>query len=99
LHNWRIYRLPGSKKIWHIDSGPCTPVVNVTGYVSNVPNRSIGVGGENVPREWIEVCSRYFLHIVDGVAYFDPFIYKPRNICAVEITITCVPAQEIKGEK
>src|SRR5258706_11435561 len=30
--NWRIYRLPGSREIWHIDSGPGTQVFNVRGY-------------------------------------------------------------------
>lgn len=52
---WRIYRLPGSREVWHVDSGPGTHIVNVRGFEIYVPCRSIDVGGDNVPRAWIEI--------------------------------------------
>lgn len=70
--NWRIYRLPGSREIWHIDGGSGTPVINVRGYNCFAASRSVDIGGANVPRAWIEVNGRESeLHIVDGIAHFD----------------------------
>ncbi len=66
--NWRIYRLPGSREIWHIDAGCGTPVFNVRRYSCNVPSRSVDIGGSNVPRAWIEIDGDAELHITDGVA-------------------------------
>jgi hypothetical protein len=67
---WRIYRLPGSREVWHVDSGPDTPIVNVRGFQLNVPCRSVDVGGDNVPRAWIEI--PYFngmeLYVIGGIA-------------------------------
>lgn len=68
--NWRIYRLPGSREIWHIDSGTGTQIFNVRSYVCLVPSRSVDIGGNNVPRAWIEICGRYELHLIDGKAVF-----------------------------
>lgn len=67
---WRIYRLPGSRDVWHIDSGCRSQVFNVKAYESLVGSRSKNVGGEHVPRSWIEI--QYAeLHIINGVAIFD----------------------------
>lgn len=66
--NWRIYRLPGSREIWHIDSGPGTQIFNVRGFNASM-SHSVDIGGNNVPRAWIEV-NDSDLHIVDGVAVF-----------------------------
>jgi hypothetical protein len=75
--NWRIYRLPGSREVWHIDSGPGTPIYNVRGYSSS-HSHSVDVGGNHVPRAWIEVPDAE-LYIVNGVAVFE----KVQTKCAV----------------
>jgi hypothetical protein len=67
--NFRIYRLPGSRRFWHIDTGPGTQVWNVHGYDCFTDSRSVDIGGENVPRAWIEI-SGAELHVVNGVAIF-----------------------------
>ena len=65
---WRIYRLPGSREVWHIDSGCGTPVFNVKAYRAA---DSYSVDRLNAhPRAWIEVKDQE-LHIVNGIAYFD----------------------------
>lgn len=69
-NSWRIYRLPGSRDIWHIDSGVGTDVFNVRGYKCLVPSQSVDIGGNHVPRAWIAVSRCFFLHLVDGVALF-----------------------------
>lgn len=81
MHNdWRIYRLPGSREVWHIDSGPETEIVNARGYRCLAPSRSVDVGGNNVPRAWIAIPSSCFLHLVNGVAIFAmPRICKCRD--------------------
>lgn len=67
---WRIYRLPGSREVWYIDSGCRTQVFNVKEYVSMVGSNSKNVGGEHIPRSWVEI--KYAeLHIINGVAIFD----------------------------
>lgn len=68
MTKWRIYRLPGSRAVWHIDSGPGTEVFNVKGYSCATDSESIDIGGNNVPRAWIETTAE--LHIVNGVALF-----------------------------
>jgi hypothetical protein len=68
MMNWRIYRLPGSREIWHIDSGENTLVFNVRGYDAQVPTQSVDIGGNNVPRAWITLQGE--LHIVNNVAVF-----------------------------
>jgi hypothetical protein len=65
---WRIYRLPGSRKIWHIDSGCGTQIFNVRGYEAQVPSISIDAEAES-PRAWIQLDGE--LHIIDGIAVFD----------------------------
>ena len=74
---WRIYRLPGSRKMWHIDSGPGTKVFNVTGY-SAEKSYSKDIGGDNVPRAWIEIAEQE-LHIVNGIAVFESFVLVPES--------------------
>lgn len=68
--NWRIYRLPGSREVWHIDAGPGTQIFNVRGFECGQNSRSVDIGGNSIPRAWIEVPSAE-LHIVDGVAHFE----------------------------
>jgi len=81
-NNWRIYRLPGSREIWHLDSGPETQVFNVRGYTCLMPSRSIDIGGMNVPRAWIQIrgcdCS---LHIINDIAIFAPLEKKLEKKC------------------
>jgi hypothetical protein len=67
--NWRIYRLPGSRKVWHIDAGPGTPVFNVFGFECFADAQSVDIG-DGVPRAWIEIPEHTELHIVDGKAIF-----------------------------
>jgi hypothetical protein len=67
--NWRIYRLPGSRAMWHIDAGCGTPVFNVRGY-NAAESKSVDIGGNNVPRAWIEISGQEF-HIINGWAYFE----------------------------
>jgi hypothetical protein len=68
--NWRIYRLPGSRTIWHIDRGADTPVINVHGFQCIVDSRSVDIGGNNSPRAWIEIQGNADLHVIDGTAIF-----------------------------
>jgi hypothetical protein len=67
---WRIYRLPGSRENWHIDAGCIRHVFNVKHWQSNVTTRAVEVGGNHVPRAWIEIDGAD-LHIMNGVAVFD----------------------------
>lgn len=53
--NWRIYRLPGSREIWHIDSGDGTQVINVHAWQSSVAVQSFDRGGSIHPRAYISV--------------------------------------------
>ena len=66
---WRIYRLPGSRENWHIDAGRGTQPINVKFYDCKVASKSVDVGGENVPRAWIQVNDAE-LHLINGVAVF-----------------------------
>jgi len=85
MTKWRIYRLPGSRKIWHIDSGPGTEIFNVLGYRCGADSQSVDTGNNEVPRAWIEVIGE--LHIVNKVALFS-FVFKPveteQTKCAVQ---------------
>jgi hypothetical protein len=67
--NWRIYRLPGSREVWHIDSGTGTTIFNVKKYRCAADSQSVDIGGNNVPRAWIEILGAD-LHIVNGTALF-----------------------------
>lgn len=84
--NWRIYRLPGSREIWHVDSGPGTKIFNVRGYEAVVMTRSIDIGGNNTPRAWIQAEGE--LHIVNGIAVFDRVRVQCQRveICAAHST-------------
>jgi hypothetical protein len=91
--SWRIYRLPGSREVWHVDSGPGTHIINVRGFVSQVPCRSVDIGGDNVPRAWIEI-PPYFgsleLYVIAGVLYVTSGI----AVCVVPVSASpdAVPA-------
>jgi hypothetical protein len=68
MTKWRIYRLPGSREVWHIDSGPDTQIFNVKTWQCAADSKSVDIGGMNVPRAWIEIYGE--LHLVDGIALF-----------------------------
>lgn len=78
--NWRIYRLPGSREIWHIDAGENTPVFNVRNYECDTPSRSDGNGGTSQPRSWIAVQGD--LHIIGGIAVFSHMKVAEKISCA-----------------
>jgi hypothetical protein len=67
---WRIYRLPGSREVWHLDQGPHTPIINVRGFESLAHTRAVDIGGDNIPRAWIEINGDELLHVIDGIAVF-----------------------------
>lgn len=58
---WRIYRLPGSRQWWHIDSGPGTFIINCLGFMSDVPLQTINGPGNEVPRAWVQVEGNLFV--------------------------------------
>lgn len=66
--NWRVYRLPGSRNVWHIDSGPNTVVINVAGYRA-AETHSVDIG-DGWPRAWIAIDGQE-LHLVNGIAIFE----------------------------
>lgn len=71
---WRIYRLPGSQKIWHIDSGPGTPVINVRGFETRAEVVSVDSPNQH-PRAWLEISGNELLgnvsvFVVGNVAQF-----------------------------
>lgn len=68
--NWRIYRLPGSREVWHIDSGCRTQVFNVTAWQCHTSSHAVDVGGNHIPRAWISI-SGAELHIINGIAVFE----------------------------
>jgi hypothetical protein len=66
--NWRIYRLPGSRDSWHIDSGPETQVLNVRGFEIYAPCKSVDIVC-GFPRAWIEIPRENTqLHVIGGIA-------------------------------
>jgi hypothetical protein len=78
---WRIYRLPGSREVWHIDSGCGTQVFNVRGYKCAADSESVDIGGMHSPRAWIQVFGE--LHVVNGMALFS-FAWDTEQVkCAV----------------
>lgn len=72
---WRIYRLPGSREFWHIDSGPGTQIVNVKAFHIECPCTSVDEGGKELVRAWIEV-NMANLYIQNGTALFVGMDYK-----------------------
>lgn len=87
---WRIYRLPGSRENWHIDAGPGTAVINVTQWRGYGFWKSVDTKCGQSPRAWIEIL-RADLHIVNGLANFDPWDVTPRDICETVKENKCVP--------
>jgi hypothetical protein len=65
---WRVYRLPGSRKIWHIDNGPDTQILNVLGVQFDDQTKSVDIGC-GVPRAWLQL-EHSELHVINGVAIF-----------------------------
>lgn len=93
--NWRIYRLPGSMKVWHIDRGQGTRIINVFGYKINVPSHSVDVENQN-PRGWIEVDSHSVLHIIEGIAIWDAVaadvvlpVAEPATVAPLAVRTNC----------
>ena len=72
---WRIYRLPGSREFWHIDSGPGTQIVNVKAFHIECPCTSVDEGGKELVRAWIEV-NMANLYIQNGTALFVGMAYN-----------------------
>lgn len=66
---WRIYRVPGSRQWWHIDSGPNTPIVSVKRWRAAVATEAVDVGGAVQPRAWIKVLGEFFM-FPNGEAVF-----------------------------
>lgn len=58
---FRIYRLPGSREFWLIDSGAGTPVIKVLTWKAQPPTKSVEVGAEANPRAWIEVTGHCYI--------------------------------------
>lgn len=65
---WRLYRLPGSMLLWHVDNGAGTQIINVRGFEIYAGCYSVDKPTEH-PRAWIELTNAE-LHVVDGVAVF-----------------------------
>jgi hypothetical protein len=82
---WRIYRLPGSRTVWHIDMGPDTQVLNVTDFICRVDIKSVDIG-DGFPRAWMQIDRETSqLHLVSGVAVFDFNIdVTEKIICAIK---------------
>lgn len=57
---FRVYRLPGSQRLWHVDTGQGTTVVNVVAFMSDVPVKTIDIGS-GVPRAWVEIEGNFFV--------------------------------------
>jgi hypothetical protein len=73
---WRIYRLPGSRSVWHIDSGQDTPIINVRSFSFDGTCAHSVDTGVGVPRAWIEIpYGSTELYIIEGVAIW-------RNVAA-----------------
>lgn len=100
---WRIYRLPGSRLIWHVDTGPNTQIVNVRGFQIFTPCYSVDDESKH-PRAWIElpvewnyeekeIVHRAEMHVIDGVAVWT---VKPEmqivkeNPCVAEVAAQSV---------
>jgi hypothetical protein len=66
--NWRLYRLPGSREVWHVDQGDGTFIVNVKGFEIYCRAFSVDIGSGN-PRAWIAIpIVESDLHIVNEIA-------------------------------
>lgn len=109
MHAWRIYRLPGSRTIWHIDSGCGTAVVNVTGFKCFVNSEAVDVpNSQKQPRAWIQVnADGVELHVINGIANFSHSSDPVRQTCLVQETIKelrddpifkCNPLPKTDGE-
>ena len=81
---WRIYRLPGSRSVWHIDTGPDTPVINVRSLsLDGVCMASVDTG-TGFPRAWFEIpYGSTELYIIQGVAIW-------RNVAASDVLAEAV---------
>lgn len=57
---FRVYRLPGSQRVWHVDTGVGTTVINVFAFMSDVPVRTVK-GDGNPLIAWIEIEGNFFV--------------------------------------
>lgn len=57
---FRVYRLPGSQRLWHVDTGQGTTVINVAAFMSDVPVKTVDIGS-GVPRAWVEIEGNFFV--------------------------------------
>lgn len=66
---WRIYRLPGSRSVWHIDTGPNTAIINVRAFSLDGTCAASVDMGTGFPRAWIEIpYGSTELYIIQDVA-------------------------------
>src|SRR5437016_2520530 len=62
MNKWRIYRLPGDRQWWRIDSGQGTAVLFCNHWSSTEPMFSRDLPRSNdMPRAWIEVTAYAWL--------------------------------------
>lgn len=57
---FRVYRLPGSQRLWHVDTGIGTTVINVYAFMSDVPVKTVDKGTGH-PRAWVEIEGNFFV--------------------------------------
>lgn len=106
---WRLYRLPGSGKVWHIDSGPGTLVINCLGWHSDVPviGREHPSAGYIAPeifyvRAWIEVEGNLFVndkHIARFMAPTAVFNNGPEKAKVVDVSAELSELPECELER
>lgn len=76
---FRIYRLPGSRGVWHLDTGFGTQIINVIGFDCRCASHAVDMGDiAEMPRAWIEIINAE-LHIIDGIAFFDSLKIKAES--------------------
>jgi len=79
---WRVYRLPGSRQWWHIDSGPETKLINVNSIEFGLTGAySVDMPDQFQPRAWFELDRAKFDLLLFGQGHFtvDRFIDNERS--------------------
>lgn len=101
--NWRIYRLPGSRRLWHIDAGPGTVVINVYAWQSQLPVYSVDIGN-GMPRAWVEIRGAHLLisKTFDGCGYKAPELAVAQFVSddfILKHLAQETPQEKVDGEK
>jgi hypothetical protein len=87
---FRIYRIPGSKKFWHIDSGQGSQKFNVLGYDAMVDTTSVDSPEEN-PRARIQIDGDTTdFYVINGRAFFDTKKYPINNVIGKDKCGVCL---------